>query len=146
MGTIIKRKDFPIVIERARQGVFILDPKVVVPINAPIVNVGLLLGERLYRTKAEGLPVNITNELDAILDKEYCDIILANIDILFTPEYELNVIKMLLQLGRNRRFYLPWPGEISRERLTYSELGKFDYREYNVKDYVDTYVVLREER
>jgi hypothetical protein len=142
MGTTIKRRDFPAVIKQARQGVFVLTPKVTVPVNAAVVNVGLLLGERLFMAKTECSSVSITRELDAILSEEHRDIILTNTDILFAPEYGLDVIKLLLQLGRNQRFYLPWPGEIDGERLTYSEPDRFDYKEYNVKDYVDTYVVL----
>ena len=143
MGTIIKRRDFPAVIEQARQGVFVLAPKVTVPITASVVNIGLLLGERMYKAKADSSSVSIVNELDAILGEEYRDITLENTDILFSPEYGLDVIKLLLQLGRNQRFYLKWPGVIAGEKLTYSEPGKFDYREYNIKDYVDTYIVLR---
>ena len=143
MGTVIKRRDFPAVIEQAQQGVFVLAPKVTVPVTAPVVNIGLMLGERMYKAKADGLPVNITSELDSILGDEYRDITLANTDIFFSPEYELDVIKLLLQVGRNQRFYIQWPGEITGEKLTYSEPGRFDYKEYNIKDYVDTYVVLR---
>jgi len=143
MGTVIKRRDFPAVIEQARQGVFMLAPKVTVPLTAPVVNIGLMLGERLYKAKADGSPVKIANELDAILGEERRDMTLVNTDILFSPEYELDVIKLLLQLGRNQRFYMQWPGEITGEKLTYSEPGRFDFKEYNIKDYVDTYVVLR---
>ena len=143
MGTTIKRRDFPAVIKQARQGVFVLAPNVTVPIAAPVLNIGLLLGERMYKAKADSSSVSIVNELDAILGEEYRDITLENTDILFSPEYGLDVIKLLLQLGRNQRFYLTWPGVIAGEKLTYSEPGKFDYREYNIKDYVDTYIVLR---
>ena len=143
MGTVIKRRDFPAVIEQARQGVFVLAPNVTVPVNATIVNIGLTLGEKMYKAKADGSPVNITNELDAILGEERRDITLSNTDIIFSPEYELDVIKLLLQVGRNQRLYMQWPGEINGEKLTYSEPGRFDFKEYNIKDYVDTYVVLR---
>lgn len=143
MGTVIKRRDFLAIIEQARQGVFVLAPKVTMPVNATFVNIGLTLGERMYKAKAEGSPVNIANELDAILGDEKRDITLANTDIFFSPEYELDVIKLLLQVGRNQRLYMQWPGEINGEKLTYSEPGRFDFKEYNIKDYVDTYVVLR---
>jgi hypothetical protein len=143
MGTVIKRQDFPTVIEQTQQGVFILAPKVVVPVNAVVVNVGLLLGERLFNATIKNQSVSITHELDAILGEEHRDITLTNTDILFSPKYELDVIKLLLQLGRNQRFYLQWPGEITGEKLTYSEPGRFDFKEYNIKDYVDTYVILR---
>lgn len=143
MGTVIKRRDFPTVIEQARQGVFVLAPKVTVPVNSTFINIGLMLSERMYKAKADGSPVNIANELDAILGEEHRDITIANCDVLFSPEYELDVIKLLLQVGRNQRLYLQWPGEIAGEKLTYSEPGRFDFKEYNIKDYVDTYVVLR---
>ncbi len=120
-----------------------LAPKVTVPIAAPVLNIGLLLGERMYKAKADSSSVSIVNELDAILGEEYHDITLENTDILFSPRIRLDVIKLLLQLGRNQRFYLLWPGVIAGEKLTNSEPGKFDYREYNITDDVDTYIVLR---
>lgn len=143
MGTVIKRRDFPAVIEQVQQGVFVLAPKVAVPVNSTFVNIGLMLGERMYKAKAEGSLANISNELDAILGEEQSDITLSNTDILFSPEYELDVLKLLLQVGRNQKLYMQWPGEINGEKLTYSEPGRFDFKEYNIKDYVDTYVVLR---
>ena len=143
MGIIIKRRDFPTIIEQTRQGVFVLAPKVAVPVNATFVNIGLILGERMYKAKVEGVPVSISNDLDIILGEEQSDIALGNTDILFSPEYELDVIKLLLQVGRNQRLYMQWPGEVTGDKLTYSESGRFDFKEYNIKDYVDTYVVLR---
>jgi len=143
MGTVIKRRDFPKIIDQAQQGVFVLAPKLAVPVNATFVNIGLMLSERMYKAKAEGSSVNISDELDAILGEEQSDITLENTDIIFSPEYELDVIKLLLQVGRNQRLYIQWPGEVAGEKLTYSEPGRFDFKEYNIKDYVDTYVVLR---
>ena len=143
MGTVIKRRDFPAVIEQARQGVFLLAPKVTVPVTAPVVNIGLRLGERMYKAKADGSSVNIANEIDAILDEGKRDFTLENTDILFSPEYEMDVIRLLLQVGRNQRLYMQWPGDINGEKLTYSEPRRFDFKEYNIKDYVDTFVVLR---
>lgn len=143
MGTIIKRRDFPKVIEQVQQGLFVLSTKVNVPVNVTFVNIGLILSERMYRSKADGSRVSIVDELDAILEEKQRDLALANIDILFSPEYELDVIKLLLQVGRNQRLYIQWPGNVNGEKLTYSEPGKFDFKEYNIKDYVDTYIVLR---
>lgn len=143
MGSVIKRIDFPAVIGQARQGVFVLAPKVPVPVTAPTVNVGILLGEKALTAKSKNTQIDIAYELDTLLGQENHDIILGNVDILFSPEYGLDVIKMLLQIGRNQRFYLLWPGEITGDKLTYSEPRRFDYKEYNIKDYVDTYVVLK---
>ena len=143
MGTIIMRRDLSSTIEQTQQGVFVLAPKVTSPIKDVFVNIGLMLGEKMYKAKVDGLPINIVNELNSILGEEKRDITLTNTNILFSPEYEMDVIKLLLQIGRNQRLYLQWPGEIRGEKLLYSEPGRFDFKEYNIKDYVDTYVVLR---
>lgn len=142
MGTIIRKREFSMAIEQVQQGLFVLAPKVAVPISSGYVNVGLILGKRLLNAKLEGSPANISNELDAVLGEDQRDITLANIDILFSPEYELDVIKLLLQVGRNQRLFIKWPGIINGDKLTYSEPGRFDYKEYNIKDYVDTYIIL----
>lgn len=130
-------------IEQIQQGVFVLAPKMTVTVSSVYVNVGLILGEKMLNAKLEGTPANISNELDAILGEDQRDITLANIDILFSPEYDMDVIKLLLQVGRNQRLYIQWPGTVNGEKLTYSEPGRFDYKEYNIKDYVDTYIILR---
>jgi hypothetical protein len=119
--------------------VFVLAPKVTVPVNTTVVNIGLILGERLYKQK-QMVKINIAND-GCHLGRGQSDITVANIDILFSPEYELDVIKLLLQVGRNQRLYVQWPGEIAGENLTYSEHGLFDYKEYNINNYVDTYVI-----
>lgn len=143
MGITINRRDFPSVIKHAQQGLFLLTYNVSIPVDSSIVNIGLILGERMYRAKADGIPTDISSELNAILNEEPSNITLENIDILFSPKYELNVIKLLLLVGRNKRLFVHWPGEFTGEKLTYSEPGRYDFKEYNVKDYVDTYVVLR---
>lgn len=143
MGTVLKKREFSMVIEQLQQGVFLLAPKVTVPVISFDINVGLILGERMLNAKLEGSPANISKELETILVEDQRDITLSNIDILFSPEYELDVIKLLLQVGRNLKIYIQWPGNVNEEKLTYSEPGRFDYKEYNIKNYVDTYIVLR---
>lgn len=143
MGIIISRHDFPALIKKVQQGVFLLAPKVNAPSEIVTVNIGLLLGEKMFNAKTIGQTPSVTDVLEAIVAEKSGDLVLVNTDILFSPVYGIDVIKLLLQLGRNRKFYLNWPGEASSTRLVYSELDRFDYKEYNVKDYVDTYVVLR---
>ena len=143
MGITINRRDFPSVIKHAQQGLFLLTYNVSIPVVSSFLNIGLILVERMYRAKVDGIPADILSELNAILNEEQSNITLENIDILFSPKYELNVIKLLLLVGRNKRLFVHWPGEFTGEKLTYSEPGRYDFKEYNVKDYVDTYVVLR---
>ena len=45
MGSVIKRRDFPVAIEQSRQGVFVLASKVTVLVTASTVNAGKHFGE-----------------------------------------------------------------------------------------------------
>ena len=143
MGTIISRRDFLTVNKQVHQGVFLLTFKVALPSNTTSVNLGLLLGKRMFEAKINTQPIKIETELESLVNNYDGNIFLENADILFHPEYEQDVIKLLLQVGRNRKLYLLWPGTVTEARLTYSEPCRFDFKEYNIKDYVDTYVVLR---
>ncbi len=143
MGAVISRRDFPAIIKKAQQGVFLLASKVNAPTETVAVNIGLLLSEKMFNAKTTGQIISITDVLEEIVSNKRGDLLLVNTDILFSPAYRLDVIKLLLLLSRNRKFYLNWPGEISSTRLVYSEPDRFDFKEYNIKDYVDTYVVLR---
>ena len=143
MGNIIKHRDFLIVNKQAHQGVFIFTFKAALPPNTISFNLGLLLGKKMFDAKTDNQEITIKTALESLLNDNDGNIFFENTDVLFYPEYGLDVIKFLLQVGRNRKLYLIWPGAVTETRLTYSELCRFDFKEYNIKDYVDTYVVLR---
>jgi len=80
--------------------------------------------------------------LGSVVNEINGNLLLKNTDVLFNPDYGVDVIRLLLHIGRNRKLFVIWPGEVTSTRLTYSEPNRFDYGEYNINDYVDTYVVL----
>ena len=61
--------------------------------------------------------------------------IIDNIDILFNPEYNIDILGFFIQLGRNRRIIVLWPGEYVSESLTYASPEHEDYKKYLIKDY-----------
>ena len=143
MGTIISRRDFLTVNNQVHQGVFLFNFKVVLPPNTISFNLGLLLGEKMFDAKIGNQAIKIETALELLVNDNDGNIFFENTDVLFSPEYGLDVIKLLLQVGRNRKVYMIWPGAMTETRLTYSKPNRFDLKEYNIKYYVDTYVVLR---
>lgn len=61
--------------------------------------------------------------------------IIKDIDVLFNPEYKIDVLKMLISVYKRKRFRLIWPGNYSDGYLIYSEKDHSDYKTYNIKDY-----------
>ncbi|MGD9567041.1 MAG: BREX-3 system P-loop-containing protein BrxF [Sedimentibacter sp.] len=63
------------------------------------------------------------------------NIIVNNIDILFNPSYKLDIIKLFVQLSRNRTVLVQWPGRLDSNALIYSEPQYEDYKRYSINDY-----------
>lgn len=142
MGSVISRRDFPSVSKQVHQGVFLLAFQAAPPADSTSMNVGLLFGEKLFRAKTDSQEIDIEAVLGSVVNEINGNLLLKNTDVLFNPDYGVDVIRLLLHIGRNRKLFVIWPGEVTSTRLTYSEPNRFDYGEYNINDYVDTYVVL----
>ena len=67
--------------------------------------------------------------------------IIKDIDVLFNPEYKVDVMKMLASAYKQKKFSLVWPGSYTDGKLIYSEEGYPDYRVYEIKDYDIMYVI-----
>lgn len=58
-----------------------------------------------------------------------------NLDILFNPEYKLNILNYFINLSRNRLIFIEWPGKLKSRKLEYSEINYPDYQRYNIDDH-----------
>ena len=58
-----------------------------------------------------------------------------NIDILFNPDYKLDIIKYFVNLARTKQIIVQWCGIIENNYLMYSEQNYMDYVKYVIKDY-----------
>lgn len=76
--------------------------------------------ESIFMNLLQGLPNNA---------------VIKDIDVLFNPEYKIDVLKMLLSVYKRKRFSLIWSGSYSDGNLIYSEDSYSDYKTYNIKDY-----------
>lgn len=98
--------------------------------KAAYVNVNLELSRQL-RHKIAVSSLECTQflyELLASCDAEY--VLLDRLEILFTPALQLDVLRLLLDLNRNKRIIAVWPGEYNNVQLTYAIPGHPEYREY----------------
>ncbi len=105
------------------------------------LNIGLELSKRLRKISVAERDERIEKELDLLigqLDDE--EIIVDNIDLLFNPQYKLNVQSYFIKKGRNKKVVLTWPGTMKNEKLYYSEFGLSDYIEIDINKHNIVYV------
>ncbi|TCS85722.1 hypothetical protein EDD65_1191 [Keratinibaculum paraultunense] len=101
-----------------------------------ILHLGEILSKELLKIDKSHRNLAVETTLRQILaSNDKRELIITDIDILFNPAYRLDVIKLFIQLARNRKIIVQWPGEIDFQYLIYSTPEYEDYRRYSIKDY-----------
>ena len=72
---------------------------------------------------------------NSILDKYPAGVIIKDIDVMFNPEYQVDVLKILIEARKRKLYSVIWPGKFEDEKLIYSEEGYPDYKVYKIADY-----------
>lgn len=101
-----------------------------------IINLGLDLSQVLKKYPVESRNSKVIDELNNIFARAQTEhILVKNLDMLFNPEYKLNVLKYFIDLSRNKLIFLEWPGKLKSRELEYSEINYPDYQRYNIDDH-----------
>ena len=97
----------------------------------PMINVNLLLSERLLELTTRQRSLNVPNILNQII-RDHGDgiLLLDNTEVLFSPELQHDPLRLLQGVTRNRTVIASWAGEIDGENLTYAEAAHPEFRRY----------------
>ena len=143
MGSMLDRKAYRATRQSASQGLFLLSDSSLLPKDICHVNIGLALAEQLNGMAPAERQDMLASSFSSILSGNGQDIVLEHIDILFDPQWEIDTLQFLLKAGRNKRLYIVWPGRLDITGLSYAEPDDADYHQYDYKNYIDTYAVMK---
>lgn len=93
------------------------------------------LAEALLKIAQPARTMQLERCLRSLLQNIPQDCILEDIDVLFNPAYQVDVLTMLVFLWRQTPFRLMWPGRVENNTLIYSEEERPDYRTFCIDDY-----------
>jgi hypothetical protein len=109
------------------------------------INLNLELGKRLVELPEKRRSLKVVSVLDDILD-EYKNnprqILLDNIELLFSVELQIEPLHLLENCGKSRSIVAAWPGELNNGTLVYAEPGHHEYKAY--RDF-DSFIITMEE-
>lgn len=132
MGTIIEQKALNAVKSVYGLQVYCSQPSLsgenCVSINKP-------LSEKLIAFKEARRTMRIERSLSEIINGVPDNAYIKDIDVLFNPNYKIDVLNVLIKLYRQKRFRLIWPGQLLDGKLIYGEAGYRDYHEYDISKY-----------
>ena len=141
MGTIMSRMDFKQNYVKYHQGMFIVLNSKRLPKEQPEINVGQVLSDALYQVPKEQRKLKVVEALEKAM-QHYGIITLTCIDVLFTDYLEIDVVRSILSLCRNRKICCLWPGQWHDGKLLYATPAFPEYYECDTKALNDLYIIV----
>lgn len=140
MGTIIPARDFskdnvsgllkPIIYCCSFEG-----------ITDTAVSINLLLAEKLASCKPSRRTMRIESFLNQILSQFPDGIVIKEFDVMFNPDYKVDVLKIMVDACKRKPFSIIWPGKCEDGRLFYAEDGYPDFKTFSVEEYDVTCII-----
>ena len=93
------------------------------------------LAEKLYPLRPAARTMRLEQCFRAILETLPSGAVIKDIDVMFHPDYRVDVLKILIEANKTKPFAIVWPGAYSDGRLIYSEETLPDYKVFEINDY-----------
>lgn len=139
MGIILKNESFRTDVNTTIGPVILCNPSKNDLENAVSLNV--LLAERIITVRPRRRSVMIENCFLDVLEELQTDVWLKDFDVVFNPEYQIDVLSMLISINKKKHLQLIWPGRYDQGKLYYSEEGYLDYKTYFIDNYDLTCII-----
>ena len=99
------------------------------------------VAEILVKVKPQRRSFKIPSIIDTIIAGLPPKSTIKDFDVLFNPEYQIDVLQLLIIACRKNEFSILWPGTYSDGKLIYAETGYADFKIFNLEKYDVTYIV-----
>lgn len=132
MGTIIEVHQVPD--EQAMLNRLMVYFKALQKMAEP-VSVSKELADELLACKENRRSMKLEQIFNTVLDRYPDGVTIKDIDVMFNPEYKVDVLKILIAARKRKRYSVIWPGRLEDGKLIYGEEDYPDYKVYKIADY-----------
>ncbi len=137
MGTVIEHENLP---DQSMLSRLIIYYKRLQQIKEPR-SVSKPMAEELLKCKPNRRSMKLGQIFNTVLDQYPEGVVIKDIDVMFNPEYQVDVLKILSEARKRKRYSVVWPGRFEDGKLIYSEEGYPDYKVFNIDNYDITCVI-----
>ena len=93
------------------------------------------LADELLACKPNRRSMKLEQIFNTVLDRYPDGVTIKDIDVMFNPDYKVDVLKILIAARKRKRYSVIWPGRLEDGKLIYGEEGYPDYKVYKIADY-----------
>lgn len=140
MGVVIKARDLP-AIERSGMARPVLYCRFDNALEEQAVPINVEMAKKLSAIKANRRTMRMEQCFQQVLGTLPDDVIIKDFDVMFNPDYAVDVLRIMCSAARTKSFRVLWPGKCEDGRLIYAEEGYRDYKVFEISKYDVTVVV-----
>lgn len=107
--------------------------------NAIALNVGI--AEKLINAEPSRRSFKLPSIINTIIAEIPENSAIKDFDVLFNPDYQIDVLQLLIAACKKKEFAILWPGTYSDGKLMYAETGYSDFKIYDLDKYDVTCIV-----
>ena len=137
MGTVIEHENLP---DQSMLSRLIIYYKRLQQIKEPR-SVSKPMAEELLKCKPNRRSMKLGQIFNTVLDQYPEGVVIKDIDVMFNPEYQVDVLKILSEARKRKRYSVVWPGRCEEGKLIYGEEGYLDYKVFEIESYDVTCVI-----
>lgn len=110
--------------------------------SVKLISVNKLIADKLLELSTnEQRSLNMCEIVFNIINNLPEDLVIKDFDVLFNPQYNIDVLSIFTSIRKYRNFCLFWSGELFDNKLIYSENGYEDYKFFDINKYDITCVI-----
>ena len=140
MGVIIKARDLP-ALERSGMARPVLYCRPDKALEEQAVPINIEMAKRLSAVKPNRRTMRMEQCFQQVLSGLPDNVVIRDFDVMFNPDYAVDVLKIMSSAAKVKAFRVIWPGRCEDGRLIYAEEGYRDYKVFEINKYDVTVVV-----
>lgn len=99
------------------------------------------LAEKLSALRPKQRTMRLAVCFEEILKTLPDNAVIKDFDVMFNPEYKVDVLKILVDACKRKPFSIIWPGKCEDGKLFYAEDGYQDFKTFSVEEYDVTCII-----
>ena len=99
------------------------------------------LAEKLSALKPKRRTMRLAACFEEILKTLPDNVVIKDFDVMFNPDYKVDVLKIMVDACKRKPFSIIWPGKCEDGRLFYAEDGYPDFKIFSVEEYDVTCII-----
>ena len=109
-------------------------------INAAI-SINIELAKRLVAINQNRRTMRMEQCFQQVLNDLPDKVVIKDFDVMFNPEYKIDVLRIMISSAKIKPFSIIWPGCFEDGKLIYAEEGFADHKVFDISQYDITCII-----